>query len=399
MRAIESEKRDWSVIALILLFGLFAILLAGGWALRFAPRWELDASVESRLDPNRDFLTRRPNGLIEPVDPAILTNPPWMGVYLTPNVSFSPDATQLPASAGISFATPTARMPVTTQTILPTTTLLVTNTVLVSPSPTNTFVFYPQAPTATPKPKPASTNTPAPIASDTPSVTSTNFASYTPTASQTATSTATSTATPTASATPSQTFTATATSSTFTATPTASFTPTATATPSQTPTSTSTATSDPGEPDFGGPDGNAIVLGNGSWIEFSLNGFLLDGNSAWDVVYYEKEETSSAGMIHLGRVQIEIYDETTASWYTIYTWGDGIADANASYNNGNSEPDGFPVDKNLLSGAPPLNTGIAIDIDSAALAQGGAISDSITKIRVTSFSANDCDIDALLMLR
>jgi hypothetical protein len=167
----------------------------------------------------------------------------------------------------------------------------------------------------------------------------------------------------------------------------------------QTATSTPTATSDPGEPDFGGPDGNTLVLGNGAWIEFNLSGFLLDGDSAWDLVYYEKEEISSAGKIHLGRVRIEVYDETTASWYTIYEWGDGLADSNASYNNGNSEPDGFPVDKSLLSGAPPLNTGIAIDIDSAALVQGGAMSDSITKIRITSLSANDCDIDALLMLR
>ena len=99
---------------------------------------------------------------------------------------------------------------------------------------------------------------------------------------------------------------------------------------------------DPSEPDFGGPDGNAIVLGNGMSVEFNLSGFFLDGNSVWDVVYSEKEETSSAGKIHLGAVLIEVYDETTAAWYTIYNWGDGAIDANASYNNGNSEPDGFP---------------------------------------------------------
>lgn len=135
------------------------------------------------------------------------------------------------------------------------------------------------------------------------------------------------------------------------------------------------------------------------WIEFNLGGFLLDGNSVWDVVYYEKEETSSAGKIHLGAVLIEIYDETTAAWYTIYNWGNGNADANASYNNGNSEPDGFPVDKSLLYGVPPLNTGIAIDIDSVAIGQGGAVGDSITKIRITSLSNSNCDLDSLQMLR
>ena len=371
MKAIENEKRDWSVMALILLFGLLCILLAGGWALRFTPRWELDANVESRLDPNSDFLTRRPSGFIEPVDPAILTNPAWIDIILTPGASFSSAVTQPPATARTSFPTSTAGTLVTTQTALSTNTGIATNTALASPSPTNTFVYFPPPPTSTPKPDPASTSTPNPTSTDT----------------------ATFTSTATASATPSQTFTATATSSTPTDTPTASFTPTATA------TSTLTITPDPSEPDFGGPDGNTIVLANGAWIEFNLSGFLLDGDPAWDVVYYEKEETSAAGKIHLGQVLIEVYDDTTAAWYTIYNWGDGVADANASYSNGNSEPDGFPVNMSLLSGAPPLNTGIAIDIDSAAIGQGGTIGDSITKIRITSLSVNDCDIDALLMLR
>jgi hypothetical protein len=134
-------------------------------------------------------------------------------------------------------------------------------------------------------------------------------------------------------------------------------------------------------------------------VEFNLSGFYLDGNSAWDLVYYEKEETSAAGKIHLGAVLIEVYDQTTGAWYAIYNWGDGVADANASYNNGNTEPDSFPVNKSLLSGAPPLNTGIAIDLDTAAIGQGGSIGDSITKIRITSLSSNDCDIDSLQMLR
>jgi hypothetical protein len=152
------------------------------------------------------------------------------------------------------------------------------------------------------------------------------------------------------------------------------------------------------EPDFGGPDGNAILLGNGMWVEFNLSGFLLDGNSSWDLIYYEKEEASSAGKIHFGAVLIEAYDQTTGAWYPIYHWGDGAADTNASYNNG-TEPDGFPVNKSLLYGVPPLNTGIAIDLDTPAIGQGGSIGDSITKIRITSLSSNDCDIDSLQMLR
>jgi len=134
-------------------------------------------------------------------------------------------------------------------------------------------------------------------------------------------------------------------------------------------------------------------------VEFNLSGLVLDGNSTWDTVYYELEETSSAGKIHLGAIQVEVYDQITAAWYTIYNWGDGIADTNASYNNGNVEPDGFPVDMSLLAGVPPLNTGIAIDIDTPAIGHGGSIGDSITKIRITSLSNLNCEVDALQMLR
>ncbi|HEU0294693.1 MAG TPA: hypothetical protein VFR47_18275 [Anaerolineales bacterium] len=238
MKAIENEKRDWSVIALILLFGLLFILLAGGWALRFTPRWELDANVESRLDPNSDFLTRRPSGFIEPVDPAILTNPAWIDVVLTPGASFSSAVTQPPATARTSFPTSTAGTLVTTQTALSTNTGIATNTALASPSPTNTFVYFPPPPTSTPKPDPAATSNPNPTATET--ATSTSTATASATLSPTSTSTATVTAT--ASATPSQTFTATATSSTPTDTPTASATPTPTATSTFTPTPTFTNT-------------------------------------------------------------------------------------------------------------------------------------------------------------
>jgi len=134
-------------------------------------------------------------------------------------------------------------------------------------------------------------------------------------------------------------------------------------------------------------------------VEFNLSGLVLDGNSTWDAVYYELEEASSAGKIHLGAVLIEVYDQTTSAWYTIYDWGDGIADTNARYNNGSAEPDGFPVDMSLLAGVPPLNTGIAIDIDTPVIGQGGSMGDSITKIRITSQSNANCDVDALQTLR
>lgn len=361
MKAAENERRDWAVIAFILLFGLFWILVAGGWALRFTPQWELNANVESKLDPNSDFLTNKPSGFIEPIDPAILTNSAWMNAALTPGGPLPTMMQHYTATSAFAI-TATPGTPITTQTAIHTMTVLATNTAPALVNPTNTPVYFPSYPTSTSKPKPVST--------------------FAPTSTPTSTGTATSTSTASASA---------------SGTPTSTGTGTATST--ATPTSTATNTLDVSEPDYGEPDGNAIMLANGMSVEFNLNGFLIDGNSTWDLVYYEKEETSAAGKIHLGAVLIEAYDQTTDAWYTIYNWGDGIADTNASYNNGNAEPDGFPVNMSQLYGAPPLNTGIAIDIDTPVIGQGGNVGDSITKIRVTSLSNNDCDIDSLGMLR
>jgi len=219
MRATENEKRDWAVIALILLLGLLWILLAGGWALRFTPLWELDTNVESKIDPNRDFLTRKPEGFIEPVDAAILTNPAWMNGFLTPGASIS-TATPFPTSVNISFTTSTSGTLVTTQTATPaaTTTALATNTALASP--TNTFVYFPPPPSSTPRPNSGSTSI-AP-SSVPPTTTSTSTPSPMGTISQTSTLTAASVFTNSPTHTPTATFTSTATfTNTLTNTPTA----------------------------------------------------------------------------------------------------------------------------------------------------------------------------------
>ena len=327
--------------------------------------------MDSKLDPNSDFLTRRPDGFIEPVDPSILTEPVWINLFLTPGATFSTQ-TLIPATAGTSFPT-SASTQTTFNTSTPGGMASATSTNVAVASPTNTFVYYP--PTSTSRPKSTATSKVSPGNTPTPTVAVTSPGTGTPT-SQSPTGTSTASSTP---------------NSTFTSTPTATAIATA--------TQTSTNTPDPSEPDFGGPDGNAATLGNGAWIEFNLSGFALDGNSAWDAVYYEMEEASAAGKIHLGSVKIEVYDQTTSEWYEIYNWGDGVADTNASYNNGNSEPNGFPIDKSLLYGASPLNTGVAMDIDTPALGQGGSIGDTITKIRITSLSNSNCEIDSLQMLR
>ena len=352
MKAPEQERRDWFIIPLILGIGFLCVIVAGQWALRFSPSWKLNTNMESNLDPNSDFLTRKPSGFIEPVDPSILTEPVWINLFLTPGASFITGTPFPEATITSSFITSTTPINIASTT----------NTNIAIASPTNTFVYFPLTSSSTSKPKPTAT--------------STTFSIYTSTPTVAVTSSWTSTPTPTQSAT-----------ATSTSTPPATTTPTPTNTP------------DLSEPDFGGPDGNTTTLGSGNWVEYNLSGFLLDGNSSWDTVYYEWEEASSAGKIHLGAVRIEVYDQTTAAWYEIYNWGDGAADTNASYNNSNSEPDGFPIDKSLLYGAPPLNTGIAIDIDTPAAGQGGSIGDLITKIRITSLSSANCDVDSLQMLR
>jgi len=369
MKIPEQERRDWFIIPLILGIGFLSVIIAGQWALRFSPSWSLNTNMDSKLDPNSDFLTRRPGGFIEPVDPSILTEPVWINLFLTPGATFSTQAL-IPATAGTSFPTSAStQTPFNTST--PGSITSATNTNAGMASATNTFVYY--SSTSTFRPKPTATSKVSPGNTPTPTTVVPSSGTATPT-SQSPTGTSMASSTPTSISTP---------------------TATATATAMQTPTNTP----DPSEPDFGGPDGNTVTLGNGAWIEFNLSGFSLDGNSAWDAVYYEMEEASAAGKIHLGAVKIEVYDQTTSEWYEIYNWGDGVADTNASYNNGNSEPDGFPIDKSLLYGAPPLNTGVAMDIDTPALGQGGSLGDTITKIRITSLSNSNCEIDSLQMLR
>jgi uncharacterized repeat protein (TIGR01451 family) len=178
MKTIERERYDWMIIPMILVIGFLCVLVAGQWALRFSPRWQLDANMESNLDPNSDFLTGKPNGFIEPVDPAILTQPVWADFFLTPGASFATITPFTAASTATTLASPT--LPAT-----PTTVLQGTSTSAFTAIPTSTFIPPPWVPTATAKhPHP---NHP--------------IETYTPTSTPAILSTATATPTPTATAT------------------------------------------------------------------------------------------------------------------------------------------------------------------------------------------------------
>lgn len=167
MKTIERERHDWIIIPIILVIGFLFVMVAGQWALRFSPRWQLDANMESNLDPNSDFLTNQPNGFIEPVDPSILTQPGWINVFLTPGAAFVTGTPPLAASPTLP-ATPT---------MIP----QVTSTTEITAIPTSTVISLPWIPT--PTSKPPNTNHPT--------------ETYTPTSTATATPTATQTPTPT----------------------------------------------------------------------------------------------------------------------------------------------------------------------------------------------------------
>jgi uncharacterized repeat protein (TIGR01451 family) len=151
----------------IILIGFLCLIVAGSMAVRFAPSWKLPSNMDSNLDPNSDYLTRRSQGYVEPLDPAILTPPVWIGFFQTPGAAI-PQQTPLPL--------PTQTAAITSTSVgLPTTTIPAATI----SSPTSTIRYIPGSPTNTQRPAPRDTGT------------------------ATVTSTATATATPTATGTPS----------------------------------------------------------------------------------------------------------------------------------------------------------------------------------------------------
>jgi hypothetical protein len=200
MKVPEQERRDWIMIPFILGIGFLCVIIAGQWALRFSPSWKLNANMDSNLNPNSEFLTRRPSGFIEPIDPSILTEPVWINLFLTPGASFTTGTPFPEATITSSFTTST--IPQTPfQTSMPISIASATNVVIASP--TNTFIYYPPTSSSTSKPKPTATSTVSPIYTSTPTTVATSTQTPTPTVTNTSPSTATDTptTTPTSTAT------------------------------------------------------------------------------------------------------------------------------------------------------------------------------------------------------
>jgi len=83
----RKSRRDLLLILLFLPFGVLCMFMAGQIAIRLAPNWALPANLLSNLDPNTNFSGLGNRVLIEPINPGILTQPVWNGLFLTPNAS------------------------------------------------------------------------------------------------------------------------------------------------------------------------------------------------------------------------------------------------------------------------------------------------------------------------
>jgi hypothetical protein len=334
MKEFEHERPDWIIVTIILVIGFLCVIAAGQLALRFAPFWQLPASMDSRIDPDSGSPLGQPDGSIPPVGAGILTRPAWMDVYLTPGATFV-TGTPIPPATSTRVSSPTStRMSTATDTARPT------------QSPTNTFIYIPpsRTPTALPTDVPPTlivlTDTPEP--SLTPTETAISF--FTATGTLTPTSPATETATATATITPTGTATSTAT-------------PTPTFTPGPIPTDTT-----PGEIGTT-PDGVVYMLRSGGSLTLGIN-LTANGDSSYDLAYYERPAPTGNG-IFLDWVIVQISDGYT--WYTVFNWGNDIADTNSNMNfnilpNPQVPPEGDQRDiptTSLYNG-----TGIAIDVDA-----------------------------------
>src|SRR5215207_4892606 len=334
IKIVEQERNDWIIVIIILVIGFISVIAAGQLALRFSPNWRLDTDMESRLELSDSFLT--PNEFVQPLDPAILTQPAWINVFLTPGASFV-TGTRPPALTSTLPASPAAVSSMT-------------NTSIAVKSPTSTLVYFTATRTPTSKPvqtvPPSSTRTPVPTSPVISIATQTSTATATPSQVSTLTST------------PMPTFTST---STATQTPTSTVTATATHTPTYTPNPIPT---DPTPGEIGTTPDNIIYnLPAGGMLTLGIN-VVANGDANFDLVYYERANPTSSG-IFLDWVIVEISDGT--NWYTIFNWGNNTADSNSNMNFNilpNPQVPEEPDQRDISTASLYNSTGIAIDVDA-----------------------------------
>lgn len=124
---------------------------------------------------------------------------------------------------------------------------------------------------------------------------------------------------------------------------------------------------------------------------------IIDGNSDYDLVYYEIEYPAGSGAIQMDHIRIEIGNEDT--WYTVFYWGDGSGNPNTNLDLGNvPEPDNYIVPLSSLYGSPH-QTGIQINVDGGIGAPPiGFTFDRIRLYAPTVGSTDGCNFDAIQVL-
>lgn len=136
MKRNEGERRGWALVATSLLIGLLCVIAAGDMAIRLAPGWRLEADMRSRLSPDSIFLTPRSDSIFQPLDPAILTPPIWINVFLTPGQNY-PTRLPRPTATPTNPAPPAQASP----TAIP-----------ITASPTSTIAYFPATQPTNPGP-------------------------------------------------------------------------------------------------------------------------------------------------------------------------------------------------------------------------------------------------------
>ena len=157
---------------------------------------------------------------------------------------------------------------------------------------------------------------------------------------------------------------------------------------------------DPIPPEIGTtPDGNFYALPSGGVLTMNIP-TTVSGNPGPDLVYYE---ITKSGEVFLDWIQVEVGDGV--NWYTVFNWGNEIADSNSNMNfitllspllsptPPPNEPDERHIQSTDLALYPP--TGISIDLD------GIAPPGTYPLLRITA-PPNDTDgmleIDAILTI-
>ena len=132
------ERRDWTLLVFVIPIGIILMLIAGQIAIRFVPEWNVNADMQSNLDPNT--LPNQKNAPVQPILPAILTPLGWLDTFLTPGAGSGDEVLFPPFVIFEPSATPEVTLPPPTVSTQPSPTVPTPTapTVIVTPPPTGT---------------------------------------------------------------------------------------------------------------------------------------------------------------------------------------------------------------------------------------------------------------------